>query len=66
MTVHKIIEVSAQSSESFEDATRHAVKDVAKSVKNIHSVYVKEQLAEVSGDSVTHFRVICKVTFEVE
>ncbi|MFW5683877.1 MAG: dodecin family protein, partial [Spirochaetota bacterium] len=52
--------------ESFEDAVRKAVKDVSKTVKNIKSVYVREFLADVSGDSVTSFRVICKITFEVQ
>ncbi|MFW5688519.1 MAG: dodecin family protein [Spirochaetota bacterium] len=66
MAIHKVIEVSAQSTESFEDAVRIAVKDAGKSVKNIRSVYVKEQLAEVSGDTVSAFRAICKITFEVE
>ncbi len=66
MAIHKVIEVSAESSESFEDAVRNAVKDVSKTVKNVRSVYVKESLAEVENDDVSQFRVICKVTFEVQ
>ncbi|MFP4114284.1 MAG: dodecin family protein [Spirochaetota bacterium] len=66
MAIHKVIEVSEVSTESFEDAVRKAVKDVSKTVKNIKSVYVREFLADVSGDSVTSFRVICKITFEVQ
>ena len=66
MAIHKVIEVSAQSRESFEDAVKTAVRDVSRTVKNIRSVYVREQLAEVDGDSITAFRVICKVTFEVQ
>ena len=66
MAIHKVIEVSAESPESFEDAVRKAVKDVSKTVKNVRSVYVKESLAEVENDDVSQFRVICKVTFEVQ
>jgi flavin-binding protein dodecin len=66
MAIHKVIEVSAQSKESFEDAVKSAVKDVSRSVHNVRSVYVKELLADVSGSDVVDFRAVCKVTFEVE
>ncbi len=66
MAIHKVIEVSAESPESYEDAVRKAVKDVSRTVKNVRSVYVKESLAEVEDGNVTQFRVICKITFEVQ
>ena len=66
MAVLKVIEILSNSSESWEDATRNAVKHAAKSVKNIRSVYVKEQSASVNGDGITEFRVNTKITFEVD
>lgn len=66
MAVLKVIEVMANSTESFEDAIRNAVKHAGKSVKNIRSAYVNEQSASVNGDSVTEFRVNVKITFEVQ
>lgn len=66
MAVLKVIELLSNSTESWEDATRKAVKQASKTVKNIRSVYVKEQTAIVNGDSVTEFRVNLKVTFSVE
>jgi len=65
MAVLKVIEVLANSNDSWEDATRKAVKQAGKSVKNIKSVYVNEQSAMVNGDNVTEFRVNVKITFEV-
>ncbi|MDP2687441.1 MAG: dodecin family protein [Aequorivita sp.] len=65
MSVLKVIELLANSTESWEDATRNAVKHAGKTVKNIRSVYVKEQSATVNGDNVTEFRVNVKITFEV-
>ncbi len=56
----------ANSNQSWEEAVKNAVKTAAKSVKNIKSVYVKDQTASVSGDSITDYRVIVKITFEVE
>ena len=66
MAVLKVIEILSNSTESWEDATRNAVKHAGKSVKNIRSVYVKEQSAIVNGDTITEFRVNVKITFEVE
>lgn len=65
MSVLKVIEIMSNSNESWEDATRMAVKHAAKSVKNIRSVYVQEQSAVVKDNEVTEFRVNLKITFEV-
>lgn len=65
MAILKVIEVMANSDKSWEDAVKQAVKTSAKTVKNIRSVYVKDQTANVSGDSITDYRVIVKITFEV-
>lgn len=66
MAVLKVIEILSNSTISWEDATRNAVKHAAKSVKNIKSVYVQDQSAIVKGDNVTEFRVNVKITFEVQ
>ena len=66
MSVLKVIEVLSNSTESWEDATRKAVKEASKTVKNIKSVYIKEQSATVSGDNITQFRVNVKLTFEIK
>ena len=65
MAVMKVIEVMANSDRSWEEAVKNAVRTAAKSVKNIRSVYVKEQTANVSGDNITDYRVNVKITFEV-
>lgn len=65
MAVLKVIEVMSNSDKSWEDAIKSAVKTSAKTVKNIRSIYVKEQTANVSGENITDFRVIVKITFEV-
>ncbi|AQS94657.1 MULTISPECIES: dodecin family protein [Polaribacter] len=65
MAVMKVIEVLANSDKSWEDATKKAVKQASKSVKNIKSVFVQSQSAVVKDDEVTEFRVNLKITFEV-
>ncbi|MFP4844156.1 dodecin family protein [Winogradskyella sp. PE311] len=66
MAVLKVIEVLSNSEKSWEDATKKAVKEASKTVKNIRSVYVQSQSAIVNEDSVTEFRVNLKLTFEVK
>ena len=66
MAVLKVIEVLANSDKSWEDATKNAVKQASKSVKNIKSVYVQDQSAIVKDNDVTEFRVNLKLTFEVK
>ncbi len=65
MAVLKVIEVLANSTEGWEEATKNAVKEASKTVKNIRSVYVKEQSCVVDGTNITHYRVNVKITFEV-
>lgn len=66
MAILKVIEVLANSDKSWEDATKQAVKQAAKSVKNIRSVYINEQSASVNDNDITEYRVNVKITFEVK
>ena len=65
MGVLKVIEVLSNSSKSWEDATKKAVIEASKSVKNIRSVYIQDQSATVKNGEVDEFRVNIKITFEV-
>ncbi len=65
MAILKVIEVLANSSKSWEEATQNAVEQASKTVKNIRSVYVQEHSATVKGGKVDEFRVNVKITFEV-
>jgi hypothetical protein len=65
-TVVKVIEVIAQSEKSFDDAAQSAVKEVAKTVKNIKSVWIDNFSGTVQGDRITEYRVNAKVSFVVE
>lgn len=64
MGIIKVIEVIATSDKSFDEAARNAVKEAAKSINNIKSVYIKEMKAQVNGDSITSYAVNAKISFE--
>ena len=66
MSVAKIVELSAQSPDSFEEAVRQAVERASSTLRNIRSVWVKEFEALVENDRVTQFRVIVKVSFVLD
>jgi hypothetical protein len=65
MSVVKVIEVLAQSDESWEDAVDKALEEASKTVRNIKSVYVKDFQAIVENNEVTAYRVNTKISFEV-
>jgi flavin-binding protein dodecin len=66
MAVLKVIEVMADSKDSWQDAAEKAVKEAAKTVKNIKSVWIKDQDALVKDGKIAEYRVITKITFSVE
>ena len=66
MAIVKVIEVIASSEKSFDDAAQNAVKEAAKSVKNIDSVYIKEMNANVENNQIVSYAVNAKVSFTVD
>jgi flavin-binding protein dodecin len=66
MTVAKVIEISAESPESFEAAIREGIRRATETVKNVKSAWVKEQQVVVNNGDVTTYRVDLKVTFVLE
>jgi flavin-binding protein dodecin len=66
MSVAKVIEISATSTDSFEDAVRQGVAKAGETVRNIQSAWVKEQIAHVRDNGVTEFQVNMNITFVLD
>jgi hypothetical protein len=66
MAIVKVIEVLAESEESWDDAVQVALKEAAKTVHNIQSIYVKEFQAIVENDQIVGYRVNAKISFLVK
>jgi len=66
MSIHKVIELLAESDKSWEDAAQNAVKEAGKSLKNIRAVNVNNQSCVIVKNKISKFRVNVTVTFEVE
>jgi flavin-binding protein dodecin len=66
MSVAKVLEISATSEESFEDAVRAGIAKAGETVRDIRGAWVKEQMVRVEEDRVVEFRVDLKITFVLE
>lgn len=65
-TVAKVIEITASSKKSFEDAIRHGITRAGKTVKGIKGAWVAEQKVMVEKNEVVEWRVTMKVSFVLE
>ena len=66
MAIVKVIEVIASSEKSIDDALQNAVKEAAKTIRNIDSVFVKDIKAHVKDDKIISYGVICKISFRLD
>lgn len=65
MTVAKVIEISASSTKSFEDAINIGISRATDSVNDVRGAWVKEQKVTISGGKISEYRVSMQVTFIV-
>ncbi len=66
MPVAKIIEISATSKESFEDAIRQGIDTASRTVDNIKGAWIAEQKVTVENGRVDSYRVDMRVTFVLD
>ena len=66
MSVVKVIELIAESDQSWEAAAQSAVEHASRTIRNIKSVYVEDFQAKVEDNKVALFRVTAKITFVVD
>ena len=65
MAIAKVIEITADSERSFEDAIQRGITAATETVRNVRSAWVKEQQVTVTDNKITNYRVDLKVTFVV-
>jgi dodecin len=66
MSVAKIIEISAGSTKSFEDAAQNGVSRASETIKGITGAWVAEQKCVVDKGKIVEYRVTMKITFILE
>jgi flavin-binding protein dodecin len=63
MSVAKVSEISATSTESFEGAIQEGVSRASKTLENITGAWVQEMKIDVKDGQITNYRVNMRVTF---
>jgi flavin-binding protein dodecin len=66
MPVAKVIEVTAGSPESFEDAVRVGIEKSGETLRNIRGAWVSEQKVDVENGSIVEYRVTLRISFVLE
>lgn len=66
MTVVKIIELVGSSPAGWNEATQDALKEAAKTIKNIKSIHVKKCTAKVENNKIVEYRAVVKIAFLVK
>ena len=66
MSVAKVSEISATSTKSFEDAIQQGLNRASTTLRQIRSVWVKEQHVRCDGSRITEYQVNMMVTFVLD
>ena len=66
MSVARVVEISATSPKSFEDAIVQGIARASETLRDVKSAWVKEQEAEVKDGKVVGYKVNLKVTFVLD
>ena len=65
-SVARVVELSATSEESFEDAVNLAVKRATSTLRNVESAWVKDQNVLIENGNITGYKVNLAITFVLE
>lgn len=66
MTIARVTEITAQSSEGFDRAIQHGIERAAKTLHNIQSAWIKDQELVIESGRPKLYRVTMKVTFVLD
>jgi dodecin len=65
-SVAKVSEISARSSKGFKDAMQVGIARASKTLRNVHSAWIKEQRVEVKDGKITSYQVNMMITFTLD
>ena len=65
MSTVKIIEISAESPKSFEDAVEKGIREASERLDGLKSAWVAEQKIVIDNGKPSAYRVIMRLSFEL-
>ena len=63
MSVARVTEIIASSPESFDDAMNKGIERATKTLKNLTSVWIKDQSVDIKNNKIVEYKVVMKATF---
>ncbi len=63
MAIGRVTEISATSSQSFEDAIKQGLERANATLRNVKSAWIKEQHVRLEGGTIAEYQVNMLVTF---
>jgi hypothetical protein len=66
MSVAKVVEVSASSPTSFEDAIKNGIEKAGESLRGIKGAWVSEEKVDVEDGKIVAYRVTLRISFVLE
>ena len=66
MSVARITEISAKSTESFEAAIQEGIARATQTLRNVQTAWIKEQQINVENGQVASYQVNLLITFVLE
>lgn len=66
MPVAKVIELTATSPTSFDDAVKVGIEKSEETLRNVKGAWVSEQKVDVEDGKITAYRVTLRITFVLE
>ncbi|MDZ7843565.1 MAG: dodecin family protein [Anaerolineales bacterium] len=66
MSIAKVSEISATSKVGFEDAIQQGIARANKTLRNVKSVWIKEQHVRVDNEKISEYQVNMVITFIID
>ena len=66
MSVAKVSEISSTSTKSFEDAIQQGLARANQTLRNVRSMWIKEQQVRVEGGKASEYQVNMMITFVLD
>jgi len=66
MSIARVVEITANSDQSFEDALQQGVARATQTLRNVRSAWVKEQEVQIENGEISGYKVNMLVTFVLD
>ena len=66
MSVARVTEISATSTQSFEDAIQQGIQRATKTLRGVTAAWIKDQRVKLENGKATEYQVNLKITFVLD